>query len=218
MIRGLRNAEILVLSPLFNPGAGTWRCRAQTGRGRKWATELGYEYVDEYRDLGVSAFRGKNRSRGDLARFLEDIRSGKVHKGDCLGVESFDRLSREGPLKAFKPFHDIIESGVGLVARGRLYTQAVLEAQPWLLHECLGEMNRAYSESKTKSDRLLKAHENKRQKAREHKAPVGANCPGWLRLSDDGSKYEVIPDRVAIVRRIFEECIAGIGQKRPLSD
>ena len=54
-------------------------------QGRLWAERLGLEFVDEYRDLGVSAFRGRNRTKGALAQFLVDAKSGKVERGDRLG-------------------------------------------------------------------------------------------------------------------------------------
>src|ERR1700676_1592344 len=36
-------------------------------------------------------------------------------------------------------------------------------------------------------------------------------CPGWLELSDDRTSFVFMPDRAAIVRRIFEASISGLG-------
>ncbi len=36
-------------------------------------------------------------------------------------------------------------------------------------------------------------------------------CPGWLRLSEDRTSFIFMPDRAAIVRRIFEASISGLG-------
>ena len=38
-----------------------------------------------------------------------------------------------------------------------------------------------------------------------------ALCPAWLRLSSDLSRYEEIPENVAVIRSIFEDAAAGIG-------
>jgi hypothetical protein len=36
-------------------------------------------------------------------------------------------------------------------------------------------------------------------------------CPAWLKLSTDRKAYEVIPERAAIVHKIFEDTAAGLG-------
>ena len=36
-------------------------------------------------------------------------------------------------------------------------------------------------------------------------------CPAWLKLSNDGSRYEIIEKRAAAIRRIFADSAAGIG-------
>jgi DNA invertase Pin-like site-specific DNA recombinase len=52
------------------------------------------------RDLGVSAFRGKNAAVGNFRTFLDAIKTGKVAPGSVLIVESFDRISRQGSTTA----------------------------------------------------------------------------------------------------------------------
>ena len=49
----------------------------------------------------------------------------------------------------------------------------------------------------------------KRQKVHEQK--ITGRCPGWMRLSRTGKQFELIPERVAIVRRIFDEAANGLG-------
>src|SRR5204862_6491823 len=48
------------------------------------------------RDLGVSAFRGKNAAVGNFRTFLDAVKAGKVAPGSALIVESIDRISRQG--------------------------------------------------------------------------------------------------------------------------
>jgi hypothetical protein len=43
------------------------------------------------------------------------------------------------------------------------------------------------------------------------KPKMTASCPAWLRLSADRTKWEEIPEAVALVRRIFSLTIAGHG-------
>src|SRR5262245_43206733 len=49
-----------------------------------------------FRDLGVSAYKGKNVAQGELRAFLDAIRSGRVRPGDFLLVEKVDRITRQG--------------------------------------------------------------------------------------------------------------------------
>ncbi|HEV2187643.1 MAG TPA: recombinase family protein, partial [Stellaceae bacterium] len=70
--------------------------RRQLENGKRWAAELGAEYLDEYRDAGVPAFRGKNREKGDLARLIAEYKAGRWgNRRVYIGVESIDRLSRD---------------------------------------------------------------------------------------------------------------------------
>jgi hypothetical protein len=58
--------------------------------------------------------------------------------------------------------------------------------------------------------RVGAAWKNKRVKALTG-LPMTARCPAWLRLSADRLSYELIPERVEIVREIFADSIAGMG-------
>ena len=40
-----------------------------------WAAARGIEFIDDYRDPGVSAWTGKNLTKGALGRFIADIGS-----------------------------------------------------------------------------------------------------------------------------------------------
>lgn len=71
--------------------------RRQLEASERYVTENGL-VLDEtlnLRDLGISAFRGKNVERGALGAFIKAIETGKVKEGSYLIVESLDRLSRE---------------------------------------------------------------------------------------------------------------------------
>ncbi len=166
--------------------------RRQIEDMRRWAAANGYDFSDSYRAPGISGFRGKQRKI--LQKFFDDVQSGRFPKGDALGVENFDRLSREPPLDSFDLFRQIVKSGVPLVVRGYVYTEETLRREPWRFHEILGELNRGHSESVNKSERGIETNAKKRRDAREHKKPFGGKrCPGWLRLSDDGNESSRSP-------------------------
>jgi hypothetical protein len=70
-------------------------------------------------------------------------------------------------------------------------------------------MSRAAEESAKKSYRVSEAWENKRNEISTKK--LTRRGPGWLRLNPGQSEFEPIPERVAVIRRIFDETVSGIG-------
>ncbi|TCV86327.1 recombinase family protein [Sulfurirhabdus autotrophica] len=163
-------------------------------------------------DLGISAYRGKNKDTGGLALFLEAIEAGIVKSGDYLLVESLDRLSREKPRKALRVLEEIIEAGVAVVTLidGKQYTEEVMDDDAFGLLGSLLIMSRAHEESKTKARRLSEAWKGKRITALEK--PLTAMIPQWMVLNKKTSTIELIPERAEVVKRIFSEYGKGKGK------
>lgn len=185
--------------------------RRQVDRSRLYAHEHGLD-LDEtttFNDIGVSAFRGKNLKTGALSHFIEAVRSGNIVRGSYLLVESLDRFSRDEVVEAQSEFLQLIKSGINVVTLidGRVFRPDHLDMTDLIVS--LVTLARANDESKHKSDRLSQVWANKRAHARQSK--MTAMCPAWLRLSADKSKFEVIEERAAIVRAIFDDSVNGIG-------
>src|SRR4051794_17399302 len=81
--------------------------RRQLQLSRDYALQHGLELDEELKDIGVSAFKGKNRTDGALGRFINLVREGKIEPGSVLLVESLDRLSRDQILAALSQFSEI---------------------------------------------------------------------------------------------------------------
>jgi DNA invertase Pin-like site-specific DNA recombinase len=178
---------------------------------RRYAAENDLDLAegDELKDLGVSGFTGANVASGALGKFLDAIRAGKVESGSWLIVESLDRLSRAQPTKAVAIFLEIVNAGVTIVTLtdGHVYRPNNTEFMDLMWSVMI--MTRAHEESATKIKRIRAAWVEKRKKASEKRMTV--TCPSWLRPSRDGRTFEVIPERVAVVRSIFEDAAASIG-------
>lgn len=164
----------------------------------------------QLRDLGMSAFRGKNAERGALSGFIEAVRLGKVPKGAVLIVESLDRISRDEIGEALSLFISILNRGVEIatITPERRYTKQSINDVAGIL-EAIIYMARAHEESAMKSQRLRTAWQNKRRNIASRK--LTAICPAWLELNDDRSKYVKIPKRVATVKRVFRLAADGNG-------
>jgi hypothetical protein len=116
------------------------------------------------------------------------------------------------PRKASRVLEKICEQGITVVTLidGKEYTEAALDDDPMALLTSTIIFIRANEESRTKANRLKAAWAQKRTTAGAHK--LTARAPAWLRLNREANRFEVIKDRAAIVRRIFSETLAGVGQ------
>ena len=186
--------------------------RRELEASRAYAEAEGLDLADDAQleDIGISAFKGANARDGALGQFLAAVKAGSVERGSYLIVESLDRLSREEILPAHTLFLGIVQAGINLVTLvdGRVYRAKSTNLVDMITSLVI--MERAHEESKTKSMRVGAAWQNKRAKASAGQ-PMTARCPAWLRLSSDRSRYDVIPERAEIVRRIFAKSASGMG-------
>jgi DNA invertase Pin-like site-specific DNA recombinase len=186
--------------------------RRQLELSRAYAEANGLELAEgaELEDIGVSAFKGANVRGGALGVFLDAVRSGTIKPGSYLLVESLDRLTRQQLLKANSLFLSIIQAGINLVtlADGRVYPAGTNDLGDLILSLVI--MSRAHEESQIKSHRISAAWKNKRAKALTQ-VPMTKWCPAWLKLADDRTHYVQIPERVEVVRGIFQDAASGMG-------
>lgn len=162
------------------------------------------------RDLGVSAFRGKNALVGNLGVFLAAIKRGTVLPGSVLIVENVDRISRQGIDEGYDIVKSILKAGVHIVTLSperefgpeavKSLTKGALELQLIL--------ERAADESERKSQRVGAAWGQKKKRAREG-VVMSSRLPAWVKR--EGDRLVLIPDAVAALHRIFELSAAGYG-------
>ncbi|CAH6870469.1 Resolvase/invertase-type recombinase catalytic domain-containing protein [Vibrio chagasii] len=193
----------------------------QQGRGDSFRrqTEDALTYCDKHglqladltlQDLGLSAYHGNHFKHGALGEFVSAIEQGKVAKGSYLIVESLDRLSREEVDIAFSRFASLLRAGINIVTLqdNKVFTRESLRNTTDILISIL-EMLRSHSESDKKADRIQKARDEKHRQARENKRPTGYRPPDWIKLQ--GCSYQLIPERAAIIKRIFQLNNDGMG-------
>jgi DNA invertase Pin-like site-specific DNA recombinase len=183
--------------------------RRQEEKSKKYAEEHGLVLVEDYADIGVSAFRGRNVESGALGAFLKRIEDGAIAKGSYLLVESFDRLSRQKIAPALSLFLDIINAGIVVVTLidGSVYEKDKFDLQQVMYSIMV--MSRAYDESLTKSERLRSAWAQKR-KATDVKK-LTSRGPAWLILDSSRSGFVIDQAKATVVRHIFDQSINGIG-------
>jgi len=164
-------------------------------------------------DLGRSAHTGEHRTKGALKVFLDALEKGEVKEGSYLLVENVDRLSREDVVTAQVNFLHLLQQGIKIVTLTdqRLYDLATFSKDPSALYMLIGSIQRAHEESQLKSERVGKAWEQKRKNI--HNRPLTRKCPLWLKFDEDIENFVEIPERVEVVRQIFELHRKGNGRR-----
>lgn len=177
---------------------------------RAWCAERGYTLDEQLsaQDLGVSGFTGANRTQGALATLLKSISEQRIPAGSYLLIENLDRLTREELTESVQLLITIVRSGMILVTLGEdcqeWTTEKLRDPMAFILLTLL--LSRGHAESKRKSELITKAYD----RIRINKKITGfGQVPGWLKIVD--GKFELIPDKVDSVRRVFELTIAGFG-------
>ena len=184
--------------------------KRQSERSKAWCDRHGIELNESLRfdDRGVSAYRGKNTRLGALGQIIALAEEGeRIWPGCYLVVENLDRISRQEIDEAEDLVKRILRTGVRIVTLSpeRIYSReskGLIQSIEILLH-----LERANAESRMKSERIRAAWAEKRRIAGSK--PMTAQGPRWLELKD--GSWKLLPKRVAVVRRIFEQYASGIG-------
>lgn len=190
--------------------------RRQLDSSEIYAKNNQLELVDsidgiKLKDIGVSAFKGKNTQIGVLSLFLDALEKGKIKPDSVLLVESLDRLSRDKLSQALNQFMRILEKGIEIItlSDNQKYTQEIINTNPASLFISLSIMFRANEESEIKSKRLSSAWANKR--ANTASKVLTKTCPAWLEYSEEEQNFKIKGDRGEIVKKIFDMCINSCG-------
>jgi len=195
----------------------------QKGDSLRRQRELSSQYakshnlvIDEtlhMQDLGLSAYDGTNVEKGALGGFLLAVKEGRIPKGSYLLVESLDRLSRDQVIKALPIFINIINAGITIVTLtdGYVYSPDKLgnDASPLMMSIMV--MARAHEESLTKGRRVKAAWAKKREQMAQG-VKMTRTCPSWMELSEDRTKFKLLPAKKKIVLRIIKMQLEGMGQ------
>ena len=171
------------------------------------AAEKGWKLRDDLNllDLGLSAYKKQNV--GTLKALCLAAESGKIPPGSVMIIEALDRLTRAELDTAQELFKKILRAGIEIyVARSsRHYTTASLNNPIDLIISIL-ELNAANEYSAKLGHRVHEAWKRKREDMKTGKR-LTKRCPAWI----DCNTWKLIPERAAIVKRVFELYDKGYG-------
>ena len=165
-------------------------------------------------DRAVSAFSGKNMTDGNLGKFFDLVYTGEIEAGSYLLLENLDRFSRDVAWKATHDLTTLVKGGIVVVtlSDNQIYSDATLSAEggSFKLMQSVINFMRANDESEQKSQRVGKAWRKKMLRVADG-VQLTKRVPFWI-VKEDRTK--AIPEKVKIVRRIFELSADGLGGQR----
>lgn len=167
---------------------------------------------DVFRDRGRSGYSGAHRTKGELGRLVEESKIGRFESGSVIVAESWDRLGRLRPDLQIELLKELLVTGVdiGICRLDDVFTLADFGSHKWTTLAVFTQL--AYQESRQKADRLKHSWESKRARARDKGELLSARVPAWLEVVN--GVIRPIPDRAALVQRMFQLAAEGHGTKR----
>ncbi|MHA6689294.1 recombinase family protein [Devosia sp. A449] len=182
----------------------------------RFCLEQGWEVIDRLRDEGKSAYTGANLSEGELGTLTKRVENDLLREPTVLVVEQLDRISRLPPGQVIAWIQKVVGHGLTIAtANDRLILDSrKLEADPIGIISTVFNAFRAFQESKHKSDRLAESWRIRRKAAEDAKRPITTVCPAWLTVDPETGKFSKLPERVEIVKRMFEENANGFGIRK----
>ena len=177
------------------------------------AEAKGWTVIEEFVDDGVSAFKGVHANTGALGQFVRNVDNGLYPDGVILLCEKLDRLSRQKPSQVFVWMMQLTEAGVTVatVDGAREYAKGGFDMAAII--EVVVKAQLSHEESEKKSQRLSAAWAAKRSRLNSgERFVMSRRTPAWLEVVGNPAAFVPIDERVSVVRRIFEETIAGFGK------
>lgn len=144
---------------------------------------------------------------------MSQVEAGAYPDGVVLLTEKLDRLSREHAKTVFSWMLRVTELGVvvATVDGDRQYSSTNLDMAAII--EVIVKAQLANEESEKKASRLSAAWASKRGRLeRGEDVVLTRRAPAWLTVEGTPPRFVVIAERAAIIRRIFEETVAGFGK------
>lgn len=166
------------------------------------------------KDLGVSAFRGKNTDEGNLGAFIQGVKNGKIPAGVVLCVEALDRISRAEALKAINLVSGILLMGIdiGLVSDDKILSQEYVAKNQHELHVAIAYLIRGHDESRMKGSRTgdavqrMISHVKKGEPCR-----LGGYLPHWFKYDKTAHKFIPDDEKIKTIKAIFRHYLSGMG-------
>ncbi len=166
------------------------------------------EVADRLVDDGLSGHKGENVLKGSLGKLVVRIENGEIEHGSLILVEHFSRLSRQNIDKTEELLRRIWNGGITIVT-----VRDGMEFPPSSINDMaqrirlIVEIEKAYSESKWRSEKVKSSYLKREKEALQGKTPSMRRA-FWL--NPDGTLNE----HHRIIQCIYLHYLNGLGQHR----
>lgn len=193
----------------FRQAKGGRGLERQAGSADRWCAERGLELDQALTlvDPGRSAFHGDNVKEGAaLGEFLRLAQAGELGEAPILLVEAIDRLSRLELVDALQDvIFGLLRAGVTIetLEDGKSYTASAINTDIGTAIQLIAKVHGAADYSKRLSRRITASWDQAYAELEAGRLPRKAVfVPSWC--TRDGDQIHLIPEKVAIVHRIFD--------------
>jgi hypothetical protein len=172
---------------------------------RTLAKRLGIKVIAEHFDPASSV------KEGVTPLFKKVI--AELSEGVGIICENLDRINRGHPWKQKAYLYDIIERGHFIITSqdGTEYNDQTINQVGTVATGDL-QTNLANAENAKRTGRVREEKAKAVQLARDGlPAPMGSWLPPHIKYNFETKQYDIRPDRLDVVRRIFKEYVAGKG-------
>ena len=183
----------------------------QIKKAKSYCERNGYDFLEQniYFDGGVSGYTGANRTKGKLGEFIAAVDSGEIAPDSLLLVENLDRFSREDGIVTLMTLASLREKKIRIAI---LDDNKEVDLTSYNILQTLLPSIRSNDESARKSQLLSSAWAKKKTNALQ--SIITKRVPLWLKVvgEKENKTWERIPEREAIIRRIFKMSASGDGK------
>jgi DNA invertase Pin-like site-specific DNA recombinase len=169
-----------------------------------------------FADRGRSGYKDEHRKKGRLGQLIAAAKDERFEPGTVIVVEAWDRLGRLRPDRQTDLIAELLRTGVqvGICRLNDTFSEDDFGTHKWTTLAVFIQL--AYQESKQKAERVAASWQRRRERAREGGDLLTTRLPAWMEMGADGNP-RLIPERAAVVKRIFRMAGEGMGLKRILA-
>jgi DNA invertase Pin-like site-specific DNA recombinase len=165
-----------------------------------------------FADRGKSGYKDEHRKKGRLGQLVAAAKDGRFEPETVVVVEAWDRLGRLRPDKQTELVAELLRTGVhiGVCRLNEIFTEDDFGTHKWTTLAVFIQL--AFQESKQKAERVAASWQRRRERARAKGNLLTTRLPAWLEC--DNGEVRLIPERAAVVKRVFRLSAEGLGERR----
>lgn len=171
-----------------------------------WVTRNYPNYDISTKSFILAAVSGYSGASVDLGGFFKSCESGEIAYGkSAIAFEALDRLGRLEPSKMREILGNLKSYGVDIIVT-KLGICFKYDEEFSLSSDLLitAGIHLARMESAQKSERIKHTFATRRELSRKGNFKRTSVAPSWLVLNDERTEFKLIPERSALIKRIYD--------------